>query len=196
MAAAIILTGCQPKRTGHRYKPTIDNRSSIMLAIDWGDVTEDGGSIRIAPHETVTASFLSRSRCAKGFLVGQLAPDKPAGYKPPVKLTPEPWCYDQTLIITDAAPMNTPTEVCDKSFVQAAPPASDMPLVVEHHADGTTVVTQYAPVAVWTDHSGNMSTGKPNDKCLHDGPYGPSPADPPPGSVEPHSDDTSQHVPE
>jgi hypothetical protein len=63
---------------------------------------EGGGSLRLGPRETVSADFLSRDTCASQLHLSGPTASKPADYQPPVRVSPEPRCYDQTMIITDA----------------------------------------------------------------------------------------------
>ena len=94
--ATIGLTGCQPKAEGTRFNPTIENQTDIMLRVSWGD-----GTVNLDPHSAGRGNFLSKVKCATHVNIIQLVPSQPIDYRPPVKISPDPWCYDQPLVITD-----------------------------------------------------------------------------------------------
>jgi hypothetical protein len=103
LAATVALTvSCQPKRTGTRWRTPIENRTDLGLRIGWGDQREGGGTVNVDPHATTISNFLTRATCATLVVAVELGKSRPAGYRPPVKFSPDPWCYDQTLVITDA----------------------------------------------------------------------------------------------
>jgi hypothetical protein len=103
VVAVVVISSCQPKAEGDRYTPTIENRTDLILAVGWADGTMVGGDeINVDPHTTQQASFLSRMTCAKKVIIIQLVPRQAVDYRPPVKFSPDPWCYDEPLVITNA----------------------------------------------------------------------------------------------